>query len=188
MQRGRVVNAHRRKHRLQFVERRLNAARDFHRVRAVLTGSGHQHAGLAVDDCVAEFWFRRFNDIRHVLQADAASVALRYDDFAELRRRERLAFGLEHEPLRRGFHKTRAAHAGRCAGRCGNFLNGNTKGAQPIRPDLNLQLPHFATENFRRRHTGHGQQARPHRPIRKRPQRHRRKFFRGEAELEQVHR
>ena len=111
----------------------------------------------AVDDGVAELWLRAFDDIRYVAQANAVCAALRHDDFTKLRRRERLAFRLQHEPLRRRFHEARAAHAGRRAGRAGNILHGNPQREQAVGLDLNLQLPRLAAENFYRRHAGNGQ-------------------------------
>src|SRR5205814_2310967 len=121
--------------------------RDFHRVRAVLAGHGHQDARFAHDQGVPELRFRRFDDVRHVFQAHAAAVMLRHDHFAELWRRERLAFGLNQDALRRGFNEARAPHTGCFARGVQYVLEREVEGEQPVWPRLNLELPDLAAED-----------------------------------------
>ena len=94
VQSGDVLNAFGLEGRLQLVQRALDRLRHFQRVGAVLAGHCQQNARLAHDERVAKFRFRRFDDVRHVFQSDAATVMLRHDDFAELRGGKRLAFRL----------------------------------------------------------------------------------------------
>ena len=113
---------------------------------------------------------------------------LRDDHFAELPRGERLAFGLNQNPLGRRFDEARAANTTRLARRAQHVLHGEVESDQSLRPHLNLQLAHLAAKDRDPRHARHRQQTRAHRPIDERSQLHRREFLRHQAELQQVHR
>ena len=88
VQSGDVLNAFGRERRLQLVQRALDRLRHFQSVGAVLAGHRQQNARLAHDERVAKFRFRRFDDVRHVSQTDAAALVLRHDHFTEVLRSE----------------------------------------------------------------------------------------------------
>ena len=75
-------------HRFQFGQRSFERLRHFHRVRAVLAGHRHQHAGFSHDDCIAELRLCAFDHACHVLESYAETVRVRHDHFADLLRRE----------------------------------------------------------------------------------------------------
>ena len=174
--------------RFQLGKRALDFERDLHRVRAELAGHRHQNAGPAHDERVAEFRLAAFDDPRHVLEPDARAVVLRDDDAAERLGRDRLAFALDQNALRRRLDKTGSPHAGRIFRRREHVLNREVERHEPLRLHLHLELAHLAAEHADLRNARHREQARAQRPVGDRPQRHRRKFFRDEADLQQVHR
>ena len=174
--------------RLHLLQRRFQRQRDFHRVRAVLAGHRHQDSGLAHDERVAEFWFRAFPHGRHVLEPHALALMRRDDDFAQQFRRERLALGLDENALVRIFHKTRAHHSSCHARRTQHIRDRKAGRQQTLWPHLNLQLPHVSAKHDAACYARNGKHSRFDRPVRQRPQLHRRKFFRDEADLQQIHR
>ena len=174
--------------RLHFLKCFLEFVCGLERVRAELTRERKQHAGPALHQAVAELRLRALDHIRHIAQSHGHAVLVRHDDFAEHGGRERLALGLDEDALVLRLDEPRAAHARREPRRREHILQTEVVRDEPVGLHLNLQLPHFAAERDAARDAGHGKQTRLERPVRERAQLHRRKFFRDEADLEQVHR
>ena len=120
-----VLDAFRRKNRFQFFQRLFHRPRHLHRIGAVLAGGGHQHARLAIDQRVAKFRLRcpppRWPHLSAGCFGPRADVTTTSPN---CRRRERLAFGLQNQSLRRRLNKARPAHAGGRAGRRRHVLHG----------------------------------------------------------------
>src|SRR5436190_13146114 len=100
----------------EFLQGGFEATRDVHRVGAVLTGHGHEHAGMAHDDGVTELWFGAFNDAAQVFETHAHAVGVYHDDLCQLGRRYSLAFSLNDDALVLGFDVASTHHAGGGAG------------------------------------------------------------------------
>ena len=97
-------------------------------------------------------------------------------------RRERLAFRLKNDPLGVGFDKTRAAQTGRVAGGGGDVRKRKAVGGEPVRMELNLQLPDVAAEDGNAGHAFDAEQTRAQGPIGESAEFHRRADVRGEAD------
>ena len=174
--------------RLHFLQCRLQSAGHITRVCAILAGHCHEHSRLSLNESVSEFRLRALDHASHILQPHADIVRVEYDHFAQKVSVERLAFGLHDDTLIFGFHIPCAHHSGGQARGCDYVGDCQIIRNQPIRLDLNLQLAHLPAEGAALGYSFDREQARLERPIGKGAQLHRRKLFRNQPYLEQIHR
>ena len=167
-----------------FVQRALDAGGDIKRVRSERAMHRHDDAVGAVDLRVAELRLRAFAHIGHVAQLEREAVLPFHERLSELRGRERLPFGAEHDALVGVLDEARAADGGRFARGGDHVVEREIEGEQALGLHLDLELAHFTAEDVHLRDAGHGEQTRAQRPVGEGAEFHRRACLRSEAEDE----
>lgn len=132
-----------------------------------MTQQGDEHAGPALQQRIAELGLRGDQHAGDIAKTHNGSAVTDHDGLAELLRRNRLALGLEHDPLGRGLDEAGAAYTGGIPSRREHVVHGQVVGRQPIGQDLHLQLAHVAPIDTDTGHAGHREQTWADDPVRK---------------------
>src|SRR5213594_1766376 len=158
--------------RFHFRKRSFDRTSDLQRVRAVLAGDNKYCTRGSLNGGRADHGFGTFGNRGDVFQSHAAAVLVPQDNVPELLWRKLLPFGSEYHTLVWSIHETGSANTGCSSGRIEHIIDRRAELEQTVRTDLDLKLPDLAAEDHDLSDAGHGQKARPQRPICKGPDLH----------------
>src|SRR5262249_17039736 len=146
-----------------------------------------ENAGTSHDDGVTEARLSAVGDGRDVGETHWYTADCRHDRLGQVVGSPHLPAALDENPLIRCVDEAAATNAGPLLDGTDAVVEAQVPRHQVARPDLDLDLPHRATENVDPRDAGYGEQARPQRPLPEVAQLHRRQSIAHESDLEEIH-
>ena len=172
--------------RRHLVERVLDAARRFERVRAVLRPDVEDDAGLSIHRCVADRRRGGVDDTRDVAERDVARWLMRDDNRRDVARIERAAFGAQNDALIFRVDESRAAKSGRAPRGVVDVIDRQLVMQEALGNDLHLHLTHVAAPRAHFCDAGDRQKSRRDRPVGDRAKLHPRQLIGGESDRQQI--